>query len=50
MYHAGVMRAILSHTLKLHGDHLWMFAINNAQLATVRVIDGTAQLIEFVKG
>ena len=48
--HAGVMRAILSHTLKLHGDHLWMFAINNAQLATVRVIDGHGQLVEFVKG
>ena len=48
--HAGVMRAVLSHTLKLHGDHLWMFAINNAQLATVRVIDGHAQLVEFVKG
>ena len=48
--HAGVMRAILSHTLKLHGDHLWMFAINNAQLATVRVIDGHSQLVEFVKG
>ena len=48
--HAGVMRAILSHTLKLHGEHLWMFAINNAQLATVRVIDGYAQLVEFVKG
>jgi broad specificity phosphatase PhoE len=48
--HAGVMRAILSHTLKLHGDHLWMFAISNAQLATVRVIDGHAQLLEFVQG
>ena len=48
--HAGVMRAMLAHTLKLHGDHLWIFAINNAQLATVRVIDGHAQLVEFVKG
>jgi broad specificity phosphatase PhoE len=48
--HAGVMRAILAHTLKLHDDHLWSFAIHNAQLATVRVIDGTAQLVEFVQG
>jgi broad specificity phosphatase PhoE len=47
--HAGVMRAILAHTLKLD-DHLWAFAIHNAQLATVRVIDGTAQLVEFVQG
>jgi alpha-ribazole phosphatase len=48
--HAGVMRAILAHTLKLHGDHLWAFAIHNAQLATIRVIDGTVQLVEFVQG
>jgi broad specificity phosphatase PhoE len=48
--HAGVMRAILAHTLKLDGDHLWAFAIHNAQLATIRVIDGTAQLVEFVQG
>jgi broad specificity phosphatase PhoE len=48
--HAGVMRAALAHTLHLHGEHLWMFAIHNAQLATVRVIDGHAQLVEFVQG
>ncbi|MDR3687223.1 MAG: histidine phosphatase family protein [Coriobacteriia bacterium] len=48
--HAGVMRAVLAHTLHLSGDQLWMFAIHNAQLTQVRVIDGHAQLVEFVQG
>ena len=48
--HAGVMRAALGHTLGLHGDQLWAFNIHNAQLATVRCIDGHGQLEEFVKG
>ena len=48
--HAGVMRAILAHSLGLSGDQLWAFSIHNAQLATVRFVDGHAQLEEFVKG
>ena len=48
--HAGVMRAVLAHTLHLTGDQLWMFTIHNAQLTRVRVIDGHAQLVEFVQG
>ena len=48
--HAGVMRAALGHTLGLSGDQLWAFSIHNAQLATVRCIDGHGQLEEFVKG
>ena len=48
--HAGVMRAVLAHTLKLTDDQLWVFAIQNAQLATVRVIDGHGQLVEYVQG
>jgi broad specificity phosphatase PhoE len=48
--HAGVMRAVLQHTLNLTGDQLWMFAIHNAQLTHVRVIDGHAQLVEYVQG
>jgi broad specificity phosphatase PhoE len=48
--HAGVMRAVLAHTLQLTGDQLWAFAIQNAQLATVRVIDGHGQLVEYVQG
>jgi broad specificity phosphatase PhoE len=48
--HAGVMRAVLAHTLGLSGDQLWAFSIHNAQLATVRIIDGHGQLEEFVRG
>jgi alpha-ribazole phosphatase len=48
--HAGVMRAVLAHTLKLHGHQLWAFAIHNAQLTTLRVIDGHTQLVEYVQG
>jgi broad specificity phosphatase PhoE len=48
--HAGVMRATLAHSLGLSGDQLWAFSIHNAQLATVRFVDGHAQLEEFVKG
>jgi len=48
--HAGVMRAVLAHTLHLTGEQLWMFAIHNAQLTHVRVIDGHAQLVEYVQG
>ena len=48
--HAGVMRAILAHTLDLRGDQLWALAIHTAQLAQVRVTDGHGQLVEFVQG
>lgn len=48
--HAGVMRAVLAYTLHLAGDQLWAFAIHNAQLAHVRVIDEHGQLVEYVQG
>ena len=48
--HAGVMRAVLSHTLGLHGEQLWAFDIHSSQLARVHVIDGHGQLVEFVEG
>jgi broad specificity phosphatase PhoE len=48
--HAGVMRAMLAHTLGLSAGEIWAFAIRNAQLATVQVIDGHGQLVEYVQG
>lgn len=48
--HAGVMRAVLAHTLGLSGDMLWLFCVHSAQIAEVHVIDGTAQLVEYVQG
>lgn len=48
--HAGVMRAALAHTIGFTGDLLWAFSIHNAQLATVRVIEGRGQLVEYVQG
>lgn len=48
--HAGVMRAVLSHLLGLSADGLWMFHIHTAQMAVVRVVDGHAQLEEYVAG
>ena len=48
--HAGVMRAALAHLLGLSGDGLWMFRIHNAQMAKVHVLDGHAQLEEYVQG
>jgi broad specificity phosphatase PhoE len=48
--HAGVMRAVLGHTLGLTGDLLWLFCVHNAQLAEVHLIDGTGQLVEYVQG
>jgi len=48
--HAGVMRAVLAHTMGFSGDLLWAFSVHNAQLATVRVIEGRGQLVEYVQG
>ena len=48
--HAGVMRAVLAHALHLRGEQLWMFAIHNAQMTQLRVIDGHALLEEYVQG
>jgi broad specificity phosphatase PhoE len=48
--HAGVMRAVLAHTIGFTGELLWAFSIHNAQLATVRVIEGRGQLVEYVQG
>jgi broad specificity phosphatase PhoE len=48
--HAGVMRAILAHTLGLRGEQLWALAIHSAQLAKVRITDGHGQLVEYIQG
>jgi probable phosphoglycerate mutase len=48
--HAGVMRAVLGHTLGLSGDALWLFSVHSAQLAEVHLIDGMGQLVEYVQG
>lgn len=48
--HAGVMRAILAHTLDLRDEQLWALLIHSAQLARVCVTDGHGQLVEFVQG
>ncbi len=48
--HGGVVRAMLVRTLGLCGDNLWAFHIHNAQLATVRIVDGHGTLEEYVQG
>lgn len=48
--HGGVFRASLVHLLGLHRDGIWAFHVHNAQLATVRVIDGHGILEEYVVG
>jgi broad specificity phosphatase PhoE len=48
--HAGVMRAMLAHTLGLSGDQLWAFSIRTAQLATVRIVEGHGELVEYRQG
>jgi broad specificity phosphatase PhoE len=48
--HGGVFRAGLVHLLGLDSDDIWAFHIHNAQLATVRVVDGHGMLEEYVQG
>lgn len=48
--HAGVMRAILAHTLGLRDEQLWALWIHSAQLAKVRITDGHGQLVEYMRG
>lgn len=48
--HGGVFRAALVRLLGLASADIWAFHIHNAQLATVRVVDGTGTLEEFVQG
>lgn len=48
--HGGVVRAMLVHVLGLSHTDVWAFHIHNAQLATVRVVDGHGMLEEYVAG
>lgn len=48
--HGGVVRAMLVHLLGLTPTDVWAFHVHNAQLATVRVIDGHGMLEEYLQG
>jgi broad specificity phosphatase PhoE len=48
--HGGVVRAMLVHLLALGESNLWTFHIHNAQLATVRIVEGHGTLEEYVQG
>lgn len=48
--HGGVVRAMLVHALGLAHTDVWAFHVHNAQLATVRVVDGHGMLEEYVAG
>jgi broad specificity phosphatase PhoE len=48
--HGGVFRAGLVHLLGLSSTDIWAFHIHNAQLATVRVIDGHGMLERYLQG
>jgi broad specificity phosphatase PhoE len=48
--HGGVVRAMLVHVLGLSHTDVWAFHVHNAQLATVRVVDGHGMLEEYVAG
>ena len=48
--HGGVVRAGLVHALRLSKTDVWAFQVHNAQLATVRVVDGHGLLEEYVTG
>jgi len=48
--HGGVVRAMLVHTLGLTHADVWAFHVHNAQLATIRVVDGHGMLEEYVAG
>ncbi len=48
--HGGVFRASLVHLLGLESPDIWAFHIKNAQMATVRVVDGHGMVEEFVQG
>ncbi|MDZ4169033.1 MAG: histidine phosphatase family protein [Coriobacteriia bacterium] len=48
--HGGVFRAALVALLGLASTDIWAFHIHNAQLATVRVVDGHGTLERYVEG
>ncbi len=48
--HGGVVRAMLVHALGLTYTDVWAFHVHNAQLATVRIVDGHGMLEEYVAG
>lgn len=48
--HGGVVRAMLVHALGLTHTDVWAFHVHNAQLATIRVVDGHGMLEEYVQG
>jgi broad specificity phosphatase PhoE len=48
--HGGVMRSLVAGLPGLPHEAIWSFHIKNAQVVEVRVIDGHAQIEEFVQG
>ncbi|MGV8082736.1 MAG: histidine phosphatase family protein [Coriobacteriia bacterium] len=48
--HGGIVRSMLVHLLGLAPKDIWAFKVHNAQLATVRIIDGHGMLEEYVQG
>jgi glucosyl-3-phosphoglycerate phosphatase len=48
--HAGVIRAILAHVLGLSTEQMWLFHMVNAQLVTVRIVDGHGMLEDYRQG
>lgn len=48
--HGGVFRASLVRLLGLASTDIWSFHIHNAQLATIRVVEGHGMLEEYVQG
>jgi len=48
--HGGVVRAMLVRALGLSHTDVWAFHVHNAQLATVRIVDGHGMLEEYVSG
>ncbi len=48
--HGGVVRAMLVHVLGLTYTDVWAFHVHNAQLATVRIVDGHGMLERYIEG
>lgn len=48
--HGGVFRSLIAGLPALPHEAIWSFHIKNAQIAEIRVIEGHAQIEEFVQG
>lgn len=48
--HGGIVRSMLVHLLGLAPKDIWAFKVHNAQLATVRIVEGHGFLEEYVQG